>query len=202
MFKRNSSYDVQSQEMANKPNTGRRGSENPSRINLTNESFNKLKEHFKRRSIADFNSVQCRFYTDMDAEIEINHSKDCFLIKEKKNCWRRHFILFFGGQMCYGGFSFVAVKSKETGSMEDLSASPEERQNKIKAKLKKFFNRRPTVDSLKKKGIYKGKMLFALFIIISCYQLSVRFPLWKKKHVFACYGCLWISIMASKSFRV
>ena len=43
--------------------------------------------------------------------------------------------------------------------MEDLSASPEERQNKIKAKLKKFFNRRPTVDSLKKKGIYKGMLI-------------------------------------------
>lgn len=50
----------------------------------------------------------------------------------------------------------VKARSKDGGSMEDLSLNSEERQNKIKAKLKKFFNRRPTVDSLKKKGIWKG----------------------------------------------
>lgn len=43
---------------------------------------------------------------------------------------------------------------------EDLNATPEERQNKIKARLKKFLRIRPPVDSLKKKGIYKGMYCF------------------------------------------
>ena len=41
--------------------------------------------------------------------------------------------------------------------MEDLTVSVAERQTKIRARLKKFFNRRPTMESLVKKGIWKGK---------------------------------------------
>ena len=47
------------------------------------------------------------------------------------------------------------VKNKE-GSIEDLTVSVAERQTKIRARLKKFFNRRPTMESLVKKGIWKG----------------------------------------------
>lgn len=40
--------------------------------------------------------------------------------------------------------------------MEDLGSTPAERQMKIKARLKKFFNKRPSMEHLVKKGIWKG----------------------------------------------
>lgn len=51
---------------------------------------------------------------------------------------------------------FSLVKTKDGGSMEDLTSSNVERQTKIKARLRKFFHRRPTMESLVKKGIWKG----------------------------------------------
>lgn len=50
---------------------------------------------------------------------------------------------------------FSLVKSKDGGSMEDLTSNVE-RQTKIKNRLRKFFHRRPTMESLVKKGIWKG----------------------------------------------
>lgn len=58
-----------------------------------------------------------------------------------------------------------AVKHKDE-SMEDLSVNPAERQTKIKERLKKFFHRRPTMESLVKKGIWKGKTLSIAFIVV------------------------------------
>jgi len=52
-------------------------------------------------------------------------------------------------------FIFSLVKAKDGGSMEDLTSNVE-RQTKIKARLRKFFHRRPTMESLVKKGIWKG----------------------------------------------
>jgi len=40
--------------------------------------------------------------------------------------------------------------------MEDLTSTNVERQTKIKSRLRKFFHRRPTMESLVKKGIWKG----------------------------------------------
>lgn len=57
--------------------------------------------------------------------------------------------------------SFVlgdSAKNKD-GSIEDLTVNPAERQTKIKARLKKFFHRRPTMEALVKKGIYKGEYI-------------------------------------------
>lgn len=51
---------------------------------------------------------------------------------------------------------FSLVKTKDGGSMEDLTSTNVERQTKIKARLKKFFHRRPTMELLVKKGIWKG----------------------------------------------
>jgi len=51
---------------------------------------------------------------------------------------------------------FSLVKVKDGGSMEDLTSTNVERQTKIKARLRKFFHRRPTMESLVKKGIWKG----------------------------------------------
>lgn len=51
---------------------------------------------------------------------------------------------------------FSLVKVKDGGSMEDLTSTNVERQTKIKARLRKFFHRRPTMESLIKKGIWKG----------------------------------------------
>lgn len=51
---------------------------------------------------------------------------------------------------------FTLVKVKDGGSMEDLTSTNVERQTKIKARLRKFFHRRPTMESLVKKGIWKG----------------------------------------------
>lgn len=48
------------------------------------------------------------------------------------------------------------VKLKDGGSMEDLTSTNVERQTKIKSRLRKFFHRRPTIESLVKKGIWKG----------------------------------------------
>lgn len=47
----------------------------------------------------------------------------------------------------------VVVTVKISGSVENLTS---EEKNKIRAQLKKFFNRRPARESLVKKGIYKG----------------------------------------------
>nr|XP_024220027.1 rho GTPase-activating protein 12-like isoform X2 [Halyomorpha halys] len=52
----------------------------------------------------------------------------------------------------------VNFKNKDD-SMEDLGVSSAERQVKIKARLKKFFHKRPTMESLVKKGIWKGIFL-------------------------------------------
>ncbi|XP_046743892.1 uncharacterized protein LOC124409951 isoform X2 [Diprion similis] len=46
--------------------------------------------------------------------------------------------------------NIASVFKKIDGSTEDLSGSSAERQTKIKAKLKRFFQRRPTMDSLVK----------------------------------------------------
>lgn len=51
------------------------------------------------------------------------------------------------------------VKVKNSGSVEDLitlTSNNQERQTKIKDRLRKFFHRRPTMESLVKKGIWKG----------------------------------------------
>lgn len=45
---------------------------------------------------------------------------------------------------------------KDGGSMEDLTSTNVERQTKIRSRLRKFFHRRPTIESLVKKGIWKG----------------------------------------------
>lgn len=60
---------------------------------------------------------------------------------------------------------FSLVKVKDGGSMEDLTSTNVERQTKIKARLRKFFHRRPTMESLVKKGIWKG--IFSLLIRLS-----------------------------------
>ncbi|XP_026682272.1 rho GTPase-activating protein 15-like [Diaphorina citri] len=59
-----------------------------------------------------------------------------------------------------------SVKLKKEGSIEDLPASSAERQTKIKARLKKFFNRRPSMDHLVKKGIYKGKLRYPKQMVV------------------------------------
>lgn len=51
---------------------------------------------------------------------------------------------------------FSLVKLKDGGSVEDLTATNVERQTKIKSRLRKFFHRRPTIELLVKKGIWKG----------------------------------------------
>jgi hypothetical protein len=74
--------------------------------------------------------------------------------------------------------STVKVTTKD-GSQEDLTASSEESQTKIRNRLKKFFHRRPTKEFLVKKGIYKGnfccRLMFCLFIKY-CHILSATDP--------------------------
>lgn len=65
-----------------------------------------------------------------------------------------------------------SAESKE-GSIEDLTVSPAERQTKIKARLKKFFNRRPTMEALVKKGIWKGKFP-AILLNASCKSFGIN----------------------------
>lgn len=56
-----------------------------------------------------------------------------------------------------------SVKYK-SASIEDISINVAERQTKIKERLKKFFIRRPTVEQLVKKGIWKGVYEQCLFL--------------------------------------
>lgn len=70
----------------------------------------------------------------------------------------------------------VKIKNKD-GSIEDLTVSVAERQTKIKARLKKFFNRRPTMESLVKKGIWKDEPAFGCYLDQVCGNESPRVPL-------------------------
>lgn len=78
------------------------------------------------------------------------------------HCTRRDFVYYKKvnsvSKFMFFFFSFVdSAKNKDAGSIEDLTVNPAERQTKIKARLKKFFHRRPTMEALVKKGIYKGE---------------------------------------------
>ncbi|XP_046592146.1 uncharacterized protein LOC107221394 isoform X1 [Neodiprion lecontei] len=64
--------------------------------------------------------------------------------------------------------NIASVFKKIEGSTEDLSGSSAERQTKIKAKLKRFFQRRPTMDSLVKNGIYKDEPAFGSYLKDVC----------------------------------
>jgi hypothetical protein len=67
----------------------------------------------------------------------------------------------------------VKLTSKD-GSQEDLTASSEENQKKIRNRLKNFFHRRPSKDILVTKGIYKGNCCLGYSRISAlstfCYQ--------------------------------
>ncbi|KAL4149827.1 hypothetical protein QTP88_003683 [Uroleucon formosanum] len=76
------------------------------------------------------------------------HTKD-LLDTEKKNKLNRN--------------KSLKLKAKDGGSMEDLTSNVE-RQTKIKARLRKFFHRRPTMESLVKKGIWKDESAFGCFL--------------------------------------
>ncbi|XP_014241666.1 rho GTPase-activating protein 9-like isoform X2 [Cimex lectularius] len=60
----------------------------------------------------------------------------------------------------------VNFKNKDD-STEDLG-SQAERQGKIKERLKKFFHKRPTMDSLVKKGIWKDEPVFGCYLEQAC----------------------------------
>ncbi|KAK0096565.1 hypothetical protein PV326_005144 [Microctonus aethiopoides] len=65
-------------------------------------------------------------------------------------------------------------------SLEDLSGTVAERQTKIKAKLRRFFLRRPTVESLVKDGIYKDEPAFGSYLKDVCPPDYPRVPLFVK----------------------
>ncbi|PNF43625.1 hypothetical protein B7P43_G03103 [Cryptotermes secundus] len=69
----------------------------------------------------------------------------------------------------------LKVTSKD-GSQEDLTASSEESQTKIRNRLKKFFHRRPTKEILVKKGIYKDEPVFGCHLADVCRGESPRVP--------------------------
>nr|CAD7576746.1 unnamed protein product [Timema californicum] len=68
------------------------------------------------------------------------------------------------------------VRNKEFASIEDLSWSPDEHQTKIKDRLKKFFHRRPTRESLMKKGIYKDEPMFGCHLSDVCNHEDSHIP--------------------------
>ncbi|KAG8039833.1 hypothetical protein G9C98_000562 [Cotesia typhae] len=65
-------------------------------------------------------------------------------------------------------------------SLEDLSGTVAERQTKIKAKLRRFFQRRPPVESLVKNGIYKNEPAFGSYLKDVCPTEHPRVPLFVK----------------------
>uniref|UniRef100_A0A1B6LTH6 Rho GTPase-activating protein 12 n=1 Tax=Graphocephala atropunctata TaxID=36148 RepID=A0A1B6LTH6_9HEMI len=66
---------------------------------------------------------------------------------------------------------------QKSASIEDLSVNMAERQTKIKERLKKFFIRRPTVDLLVKKGIWKDEPVFGCLLEHACPTDPPRVPL-------------------------
>ncbi|KAG8308463.1 Rho GTPase-activating protein 9 [Homalodisca vitripennis] len=71
-----------------------------------------------------------------------------------------------------------SIKLKQrSASIEDLSINMAERQTKIKERLKKFFIRRPTVDLLVKKGIWKDEPVFGCLLEHACPTEPPRVPL-------------------------
>ncbi|XP_024944499.1 rho-type GTPase-activating protein 2 isoform X2 [Cephus cinctus] len=69
----------------------------------------------------------------------------------------------------------VKIKRPD-GSLEDLSGTAAERQTRIKAKLRRFFQRRPTMDSLVKNGIYKDEPAFGSYLSDVCPAEPPRIP--------------------------
>ncbi|XP_014296173.1 uncharacterized protein LOC103577890 isoform X2 [Microplitis demolitor] len=65
-------------------------------------------------------------------------------------------------------------------SLEDLSGTAAERQTKIKAKLRRFFQRRPPVESLVKNGIYKNEPAFGSYLKDVCPTEHPRVPIFVK----------------------
>lgn len=59
-------------------------------------------------------------------------------------------------------------------STEELSDSTE--HHNVRSKLKKFFTKRPTMDSLIKKGIYKDEPVFGRSLEEACPETSPRVP--------------------------
>ncbi|XP_071445271.1 rho GTPase-activating protein 12-like isoform X2 [Hetaerina americana] len=79
-----------------------------------------------------------------------------------------------------------SVKVKKDASMEDLSAANiTERQVKIKARLKKFFHRRPTMESLVKKGIWKDEPAFGCYLEQVSGEGIPRIPLFVQRCIAA-----------------
>ncbi|XP_046388953.1 pneumococcal serine-rich repeat protein-like [Ischnura elegans] len=79
-----------------------------------------------------------------------------------------------------------SVKVKKDASMEDLSSTNStERQVKIKARLKKFFHRRPTMETLVKKGIWKDEPAFGSYLEQVSGEGIPRIPLFVQRCIAA-----------------
>ncbi|KAG8240331.1 hypothetical protein J437_LFUL000806, partial [Ladona fulva] len=76
-----------------------------------------------------------------------------------------------------------SVKVKKDASMEDLSVT--EKQVKIRARLKKFFHRRPTMESLVKKGIWKDEPAFGCYLDQVSGEGIPRIPLFVQRCIAA-----------------
>ncbi|XP_069669210.1 rho GTPase-activating protein 12-like isoform X3 [Periplaneta americana] len=74
---------------------------------------------------------------------------------------------------------------KPSTSQEDLTASPDENQTKIRNRLKKFFHRRPPKEVLVKKGIYKDEPVFGCHLPDVCKGESPRVPAFVQRCVAA-----------------
>ncbi|XP_052123932.1 rho GTPase-activating protein 12 isoform X2 [Frankliniella occidentalis] len=74
----------------------------------------------------------------------------------------------------------VKIKNKD-GSIEDLTVSVAERQTKIRARLKKFFNRRPTMEFLVKKGIWKDEPAFGSYLEQVCGSETPKVPMFVQR---------------------
>ncbi|KAL1123344.1 hypothetical protein AAG570_002429, partial [Ranatra chinensis] len=85
-------------------------------------------------------------------------------------------------------------KNKE-GSIEDLAVSSAERQVKIKARLKKFFHKRPTMEALVKKGIWKDEPVFGTHLDQACGNNCPKVPQFVQK----CIECIEVSLENMKT---
>ncbi|XP_064455325.1 WW domain-containing protein tag-325-like isoform X2 [Ornithodoros turicata] len=72
--------------------------------------------------------------------------------------------------------SATSAGTTACGLGEDASTSPQERKNRIRNKLRQFFVRRPTLESLQEKGIFKDEPVFGCMLAHLCEKDAAKVP--------------------------
>ncbi len=139
----------------------------PKKLSLESKSFSPVESRHKRND-----SQTSHFLSPPSPDVPVSFSNSGSLMKQgsKKGKLGRT----------------KSTKVPFLGSTEDLtSVSPgsnkELRQTNLRDKLRKFFVRRPTVDSLVKKGIWKDEPVFGCHLSALCHADESTVPKFVKQ---------------------